>query len=244
MYSCLYLNKPVRTGDMTFQPEWWKYYDKPPLDLVHYISIDPAPPPGEKAGDTDYNVVLTCGKSLGTGDVYLIDYFRQRCNPGELIEEYVRQCRQYHPVRATVETVAYQKSLMYWIKERMKGEGLYVVLEPLTHGRKSKATRIMGLQPLVKTGKFKIQTHHTAFLAEATAFPYGKHDDLLDAAAMQLPLWALTRSQQQAAVSKEFDPHTFEGAVELLKYERRQSNRKNLIMQPLLSRKDYQLALS
>ncbi len=45
MFACLYLNDPMRSADMVFQPEWWKFYGTEPRDLVVYTTGVPAGDP-------------------------------------------------------------------------------------------------------------------------------------------------------------------------------------------------------
>lgn len=213
MFSCLYMNTPVRTGDMIFQLEWFKYYDELPRDIVCYTSVDPAGDPEDTKGEPDYNVVATCAKDLITGRIYLVDYFRAKCSPGELINAFFKHVDLYKPVKAAIEAVAYQKSLVYHIRERMKANHKFVMIEPVTWGRKSKNARIMGLQPLLSSGNLLLRTHHREFVKEALAFPVGKHDDLIDCVSMQQGIWALTRLKREIRLANKPDPFSVEAAI-------------------------------
>lgn len=205
LYSCLYMNKPLRSSDMVFQLEWFEkcYYETPPRDIVCYTTVDLAGDPEESKGDPDWNVVMTTGKDLRSGRVYVLDFFRARCNPGDLIHALFEHVRRFHPVRVGIESIAYQKSLMYWVRERMRADNLYFMVEPITHGKRSKNTRIQGLQPLVADARLMFRRHHRALVSELTAFPLAAYDDLSDALSMQLPMWALTRSK---AEDRKTDP--------------------------------------
>ncbi len=214
MFSCLYMNKPIRSDNMVFQPEWFTFYETPPEDLICYTTVDLAGDPEESKGkETDFNVVMTCGKDLVTGRIYVLDYFQRRCNPSDLIAALFSHVRRFHPVKVGIESVAYQKSMIYWIKERMRSEGEYFWVEPITHGRRSKGSRIQGLQPLVNSGNLLMRSGHKALLGEMTAFPYGAHDDVIDALSMQLPMWAQTRSVKEARRIEEGDPWSVDGAM-------------------------------
>lgn len=214
MYSCLYMNKPIRSGDMTFQPEWFRYYETPPRDLITYTSIDPSGDPMDAKGEPDPNVVLTTGKDLRTGKIYVLDYFRAKCNPSEVITALFDHVRRFSPVQVRLEAVAYQRSLAYWIRERMRSDNLYFMVEPVTHGNRTKGTRIQGLQPLVKGGMLLFRTHHRALVSELCAFPLAANDDLGDALSMQIPMWAMTRSAaEEKRGNPEDNPFSFESAV-------------------------------
>lgn len=214
MFSCLYLNKPIRTGDMIFHPEWFHYYEEPPRDFVTYTSVDPAGDPEDTKGEPDYNVVATCGKDLITGRIFLLDYYRAKCSVSELVDAFFRQTDAWKPLRCAIETVAYQKTLLYILREQMKARSKHVNIEGITWGRKSKNARIMGLQPLLSAGKLLIRKHHQEFVREALAFPLGKHDDLIDCVSMQLGLWALTKSKTELAKDTYDDPFSVDQAIQ------------------------------
>lgn len=214
LFSCLYLNKPIRSKDMIFQPEWIRYYETPPLNLICTTTVDPAGDPEDTKGEADWNVVLTVGKDLETGLIYVLEYTRKRCSPGELLTDLFRHVRTYHPVKVGLETTQYQKSLKYWIRERQRKESTHFLVESLTHTRKSKNARIMGLQPLLANGALRFRPHMKALINELIAFPYGEQDDVLDALASQLELLQATVSlSEQALEFQDIDPFDFSVAV-------------------------------
>lgn len=193
LFSCLYMNAPMRSSDMLFCIEWFKYYSNAPTNhLDIYTTVDPAGDPEETKGEPDYNVVMTCGKHRYSGQIYVLEYFREKCNPGELIHAIFNHVRKYKPLKVAVETNQYQKSLKYWIRERQKKERLYFAVEGITHTKRSKNHRIQGLQPVFASGMISMREHHKELESELLAFPLGKNDDLADALSMQTGLWALT----------------------------------------------------
>lgn len=221
-YSCLYMNKPIRSSDMVFQPEWFKYYDNTPRDIITYTTVDLAGDPNESKGDPDYNVVLTAAKDLVNGNIYVLDYFRARCNPSELIQALFEHVRRFKPIRVGIESVAYQKSLLHWVRTRMRDENLYFSIEPLTHGKRNKNSRIIGLQPLVKSGMLMFKTFQRELTSELTAFPFAKYDDVSDALSMQIPMWSLTKSKREEEKRDPAnDPMSFDSALKEI--ERRKS---------------------
>lgn len=194
LFSCLYMNKPVRSKDMIFQQEWFRFYDTIPSSLICYTTVDPANDPEFTKGDPDYNVVVTCGKDLYKGLVYILEYSREKCSPGRLIELIENHVRKYHPVKVGIETVQYQSTLQYWIKERKKSTGLRYKIEPIPHTKRSKTARILGLQPVIYSGNLLFAPWMTALMNELVVYPYGPNDDIADALATQLELWRVTSS--------------------------------------------------
>ncbi len=227
IYSCLYMNQPVNPNTMVFQKEWIQYYSELPLNCVSYTSCDPAGDPStSKGSDTDYSVVVTCAKDLITGRVYVVEYTRKRMNPGEMIQEIFRHVRFYHPVTVGIESVAYQNTIQYWVKERMKAENLWFLVEPITHGKTSKQERIRALQPIVQAGMLAFRKQHTDLLAELESFPNGAHDDVVDCVSMQLRFWAMTQDLRKRSLAKEeANPHSVAGAIRSIQERQKPTHR-------------------
>ncbi len=195
LFACLYLNTPLRSEDMVFDPAWFRYYDIVPPNLVVYTTVDPAGDPEHNKGKTCYNVVMTCGKSITSGLVYVLDYWRKKANPGELIDAIFDHVDKYSPVVVGVESVAYQGTLQYWIEERQRKTKQYFFINPIIHGGNTrKAARIMGLQPLVYSGTLKFQMWMKELVSEMIAYPLGAYKDAVDALSMQPELWDHTVS--------------------------------------------------
>ena len=217
MFSCLYLNQPVRSEDMLFKPEWINYYETRPrtASLTFYTTVDPATDPGlAKTKDTDYSVVMTCAKDMVEGRIYVIDYFREKCNPGEMASAIFDHVVKYRPTVVGYEDIAYQKSLDYWLKELMRQQSIYFVLEPIQYGRKSKDVRISALQPLFASGSILLRSHMKELVSELIKFPLDRHDDIIDALSMQLQLWATTKAKSEYNPEEDTDPMSFQAAVD------------------------------
>lgn len=197
MFSCLYYNKPIRSDDMAFLPEWIRHYDTAPGNLMVYTTVDPGGDPAESKGTVDWSVVMTCGKDLDTGYIYVLEYTREKMNPGELINAIFDHYRRHKPVTVGIESVQYQKALHYWVKERMRADGTYFRVEPIIDTRRSKEVRIRGLIPVFSNGAIFLRSHMQELESELLVFPLGAHDDLPDALAMQLEMWQRTRSKRE-----------------------------------------------
>jgi predicted phage terminase large subunit-like protein len=198
MFSCLCMNKPLRSEDMVFQPHWIREYDANPTNLLIYTTVDPAGDPEDSIGSPDYNVVMTCGKDMSNGNVYVLDYFRERCHPGRTLQAMFDHARLYFPLKMGVESVAYQKTLLYYARQKMIDEKTYFQMEPINNSRRSKNARIMGLQPLAQRGQIHIRPWMRELVSEMMAFPLGANDDIIDALSMQLELMAVGSSRSES----------------------------------------------
>ena len=200
-FSTLMLNCPVSVGEMLFHADWFhEYTELPPRQSLHvYTTVDPATDPQlstSRSNRLDYSVVMTTGKDLLTGDIYVLDYFHKRCNPGELLDAIFDHVTRWSPMTVGYEDVAFQKSLDYWIKERMRSTGVFFNLRPIQRGtKKSKETHIMGLQPIASAGALHIRPYMKELMTEFLSFPRGAHDDLIDCLSMQTQLWQRTKAK-------------------------------------------------
>ncbi len=226
MFNCLYMNTPVRSEDMMFKQEWFTYYETEPARsaLQVFTTVDPATDPSlAKTGDIDYSVVMTTGKDLVSGRIYVLDYFRERCDPGMLASAIFDHVVRWNPIVVGYEAVAFQKSLDYWLKNLMRQEQIYFVLEPLTRsGKDAKIHAITGLQPIFQARAIALRPWMKALESELLKFPLGKHDDLPDALAMHLQLWKFNNVPQGHKAEADTDnPLSFASAVANLEARRK-----------------------
>ena len=237
-FSTLMLNCPVSVGDMLFRADWFnEYTELPPRQSLHvYTTVDPATDPQlstSRSDQLDYSVVMTTGKDLLTGDIYILDYFHKRCNPGELLDAIFDHVERWNPLVVGYEDVAFQKSLDYWIKERMRSTGTFFHLSPIQRGtKKSKANHIMGLQPIASAGALHVRPFMTELITEFLSFPRGAHDDLIDCLSMQTQLWQRTKTQypsRHKTVPGAFD---LEGAIENLRARHKTRSNSSVIFAP------------
>lgn len=196
MFSCLYMNQPIRQKDMLFRSEWFKFYDTPPplRSMLIYTTVDFATDPDlARSTDIDYTVVMTCGKEISTGVVYVLDYTRFRGSPGEIINEIFTHVERYKPLVLGYDDTAFQRAIEYFVKEQMRRRELYFVMTPIRRqGRGAKEKAISALQPLFASGTILIRSHMRELMSELLRFPSGSHDDVADALAMQMGLWKST----------------------------------------------------
>lgn len=229
LYSCLYLNTPLHSDNMVFRPEWVQFGEQWPRSVVCFTTVDPAGISEDESSDSDYNTVVTCGKDLITGRVFVLDYYHERSSgsdskgtPGDLIQAIFDHARRWKPVKVKIETVAYQSTLAYWVREQMSKEGFYFMIETCPRPRGSKAARIRSMQPLFAAGMIVLRPQMQALANELLAFPFGKHDDLIDALAAQMDMWMVTtRVKPQGQRSYDDDPMSVDAAIASLRASRR-----------------------
>ena len=211
---------------MIFREEWFRYFDTPPRDLICFTTVDPANDPEDSKSAPDWNVVLTTGKDVNTGIIYILEYTRERCSPGKLISNIFNHVKKYSPVKVGVETVQYQKTLKYWIRDRMRKEGLFFLVEELTHTKRSKGARILGLQPIFSNFSIYMRLHMHDLKRELLAYPLGAFDDVIDTLASQIELWTVTKSVKEEKLKRALeDPLSVDSLISELQEKARNKSK-------------------
>ncbi len=229
MYSCLYMNTPIRSEDMMFREEWFEYYETEDRDLIVTTTVDPANEEAVNKGETDWNVVVTTGKSIRTGAIFVLEATRGKWNPSQLINTIFDHQQRWNSLKVGIMAVQYEKTLQYWIKETMRKRGRYFCVELLSHGGKSKTQRVMGLQPPIADKKIRFRRTQHWLVNELLLFPYGKNDDGADALSMHLPLWAQTQDPEERQEPEERGVFTFSEAERELVHAWDQKNKKDIV---------------
>jgi predicted phage terminase large subunit-like protein len=122
--------------------------------------------------------------------MWIVYRINQRLNPREIINTMFDLYVQFPKTHTIgIETVAYQKSLVFFAQEEMRRRGTYLpIRELLTDSRTSKEMRIRALIPRFSNGAVHICKAHTDLIDQLLDFPKGKHDDIIDALAYHLQL--------------------------------------------------------
>jgi len=182
---------PIPTEDQTFRGPFRRYEetDLRGIELKKFITVDPAI--SEKLS-ADYSAMVCVGVDKNN-DWYILDIWRDRCQPKTLIDQMFHWNERWKPVSVGIETVAYQKALQYFLYDEMKRRNKMIPLVELGHTERSKDERIRGLQPRYEMGSIfhpdPVMSPNVQFLEdELLRFPKGKNDDLIDALASQLEL--------------------------------------------------------
>ena len=182
IYSCQYMLDPVNPDDAIFKKPFVQYYedlDEMPKIVEQYITVDPAISKGERA---DFAVVMRIGIDAKKR-IFVLGYRRARLEPNELIEEIFKQAEDAKDLKAIgIEVVAFQKMLVYTMKDEMRRRGVYYKIRELK-ADKDKVRRALQLQPAWENGDVYISRSHVELRQELLEFPFSAHDDTVDALA-------------------------------------------------------------
>ena len=225
MFSTLYMNKPTAASNMLFRPEWILYYNNLPDGLMISTSVDLASAKASamSSSDPDYTVIITTDVNPKNGHVYVIDYDRERYNPGDTIDAIFRHYRMYHFLTVKVEAIGYQRTLCYWLEQKMEKMNVFFPVEEITGYSNSKEARIRGLQPFFNANRIFIAPHMAELENELKQFPYGRHDDLIDALSAQISFWNDNVERAKVTYKRKYEVNSASYIIDMIqKAQRRQ----------------------
>jgi predicted phage terminase large subunit-like protein len=218
LWSALFMQQPILKENASFRAEWFRYYDADDVklkDLNWYIFIDPA---ASKRKGADNTVIRAVGKERTTGFWFLGDEIAGQLDPGATVDALFVMARQYPGATAWIESVAYQRTLEYWVVEKQRRDQFFFRVELLERKHvQGKEVRIEGLIPLYKAGQiFHRPGADKDYESELLAFPMGKHDDRVDAVSFALDVVPNTITGEtprqvkarERAEKESFDPHS------------------------------------
>ena len=219
MFASLMMNLPTDAVNQVFKREWITYYQNHPKEIVCCTSVDPAAAEKEESSDPDYNVVVTTGIAPSTGEIFVLHYTRERMSPGDLISAIFDHYRAYKPVVVKIESIAYQRTLGYWLRKRQNALNLNFYIEELKSLRGSKVDRVRGLQPYFASKKIHIRADMEALERELLAFPKGAHDDIVDALSQQVDFWfdETDKFNEEKVRDERADPMSGRSVIEELR---------------------------
>jgi phage terminase large subunit-like protein len=143
-------------------------------DLQVAVFCDPAI--GER-DSADFAAFAAVGIAAG-GKITVLDHFMKRgMSPREQVDKYFEMLKRWTPQKAGVEANAYQKALVYLIREEMFRRKFYMEIDAIFNS-KSNYERINGiLQPRYAAGYIVHAGHFPEYVAQLLDFPNAKHDD-------------------------------------------------------------------
>jgi len=220
-----YFNEPVSEEDQIFTKRMFRYFNDMQLKEVlmkkphkFYIMVDPAISKKETADFT----AIVCVLMNSRNEMYIVEIVRARLNPIETIKELFAMYERWKPEKVGVETVAYQKSLVYFIEEEKKRSlspvrGMFI---QEIKADTDKARKIKGLQPRYAIGSVYHRENDpmTKVLeGELLRFPRGATDDIIDGLASVLQMIIPVRKPVREEYNK-WDKIREQGRVHQVSY--------------------------
>lgn len=191
-WSALYMQNPAPDEGTFFKREWFKRYvpEQLPKAMHRYISSDHAP------GGQDSND-FTCVRVWGIdpdGDLFLLDGFRHQETMDKTTDRMVGSKKdkvkgliaRHTPFAWFPEDDNNWKSVAGFVTRRMREEGIFCRIEPISPHGSDKETKAQAIQAMAASGRVWIPVGPDGddIIEQYVRFPGGKHDDEVDAGAI------------------------------------------------------------
>lgn len=156
------------------------------LDATAQV-IDPAISDDPSA---DFCGIVNAGITTKGFGVVMDTWVKRGAEPREQVDVYFEKSRLHKPTRHGVESIAYQKALVFLLREEMARQNYFFVIDEIKHGKTGKDERILGvLQPRYANLYMRHTRKFPELESQLLDYPRGKKD-LPDALAMAMTLLA------------------------------------------------------
>jgi len=209
-YSCQYLLDPVPDDETAFfRMEWFGRYDRLPPSLIYFAAADLAISEADTACDT----AIVVGGINFDFDLYIAHLRYGHWGSMEIIDNIIDVQAQYKPGIFTLEAENIQRTIMPFLKIRMRETGLFPNLDTkLPQG--DKIAKARPFQGRAKEGAVLLPRKgkdQPSWLADAELqirrFPKGKDKDIVDSISLLCHQigehWRPHRAEEIAARQKD-----------------------------------------
>lgn len=183
-WEALYQGSPILTADQEFKKEWYKYIEESELDkkkTKNFLTVDTAI---SKRTQADYTGFVD--NSIDEDNYWNIKAWHQRLNPDELVENLFALHAQRRYTAIGIEKTTFTEGLKPYLQMEQRRRGKFLPIVELDHKQRVKETRIRGLIPRYASGSIRHVKGQSSILeSELAQFPFGVHDDVVDALAYQ-----------------------------------------------------------
>jgi predicted phage terminase large subunit-like protein len=186
VFSCQYLLQPVADDEREFNVENIRTFDARPAKLNKYILCDPA---SSKKKGSDKSAFIVVGIDE-FGNRYVLDAVHDKLNLTERWNALKDLATKHKPIAGIgYEEYGLQADLEHF-KVMERQEGVYLPRIKELGGHVSKEDRIRRLEPIIESGRLLVpikgivkkgQDVVEELKEQLRFFPYGKHDDFIDA---------------------------------------------------------------
>jgi predicted phage terminase large subunit-like protein len=198
-YLAQYENNPISPENQIFKEEMFKYWNKRPEGLYVGMAVDLAI---SQRTEADYTAMVVLGMD-SKWDIFVLDYMRGHWGVSDIVKNVFDMQERWKPNTVGMETNGFQRTLKLSCEDEMRRRKKYFPIEEIRTGPdQSKINRIKSLEPFYRQGKVShaFWMKGKDFEGELLTFPKGKHDDIIDAVSMALPLMSPGQERQGSSI--------------------------------------------
>jgi hypothetical protein len=191
-FAALYQQRPIPQHSSELNStKLQRYRDMPAMQWAKMARVIVADPAGSRKKTSDRTVMWVVGLGMD-GNYYLLDGICDRIGLTDKWVKLQKLHRDWSPVRTGYERYGMQSDMEHF-RDTMERTGYRFIITELK-GPTAKNDRIRRLDPFLREGRLWVpqNLHYTMadgrridlideLVKEMDAFPYGRHDDLLDA---------------------------------------------------------------
>jgi len=197
VYNCQMELNPNDPSRMQFNQGMIQYWDKLALELNYYMLCDPA---SAKKKHSDYTAILIIGivkNQKGDTLKFIVDGIRDRLNPKQRVDMAIELAKKWKIKGCGWEAIGFQETDCVYLEEKRRQERLFFDLVEIKSHQSAKEDRVRSLMPqydnhewfwpakgrIVNHGFFDGKNYDLTenMEYEILKFPFGEHDDLIDA---------------------------------------------------------------
>lgn len=173
-------NKIVAPEDQAFEDKQYLVFPRSTSAegwVRKAIALDPAISEKKKA---DYAAIAT-GGITSDGFFHVYDVWMDKGkDPEKLLQQFFHMAQAFEMTSSDgfgIESIAYQKALLHYVRQMMFKEKFFFECQPLSHGNQEKDLRILGhLHGRYKSLSVTHQTIFPLYKSQLLDFPNGKKD--------------------------------------------------------------------
>jgi len=186
-WQSLYQGSPILSEDQEFKTEWHEVIDEKHMRLMNtrrFLTVDTAMSKKTKADFCGF-----CDNRVNRENFWHFKAWRMKLSPAELVDTLFTLHLSNKYEKIGIEKTAYLEGLKLYIEEEERKRNTFLPIVELSHNQVNKEVRIRGLIPRYASHSvFHIENECDDLEEEQMQFPNAVHDDVLDAAAYQIPL--------------------------------------------------------
>lgn len=179
VWNALYMQEPAPDSGTVLKRDWWRYYKTMPSDVDYWFQSWDMSFKGSEGADY---VVGQVWAVKGSGR-YLADMVRDRMDFSATVRAVKNLTALWPQAKAKyVEDKANGSAVLSALRKEVQG---LIAVEP----KGSKIARAYAVQPILEAGNVYLpedKAFSAELVEEAAAFPFGRHDDMVDALTQAL----------------------------------------------------------